>query len=861
MLDAPQTGANTLDQPLELSSSAPQPSVDPYRRRLLRDMLHVARSEARSGGDGLMQWIAEQFGADGAVIWKWNNSIRHTEPTEQYFRPNDPKADTTNGVDREQNRHPFWHNLSPEAPTSKLILAPVDQPSRFVTAAEIEQFRTDKPSDLDFKIVEQLQVRNFLIAVIAEGDEKLGTLNLYWRKEVQLSQDQIRLAETIAYHFPVVEKVVEEHTSLLLLQEVSRLTDSVGSARTPDRMESRFTSTLQDLATQVETMLEVKEASIYLANPEDPNGGIILKAKSGTNSDNYCRERYASGDGITGQAFLEKKLMSIPDLFELHSADPKRTTASPELLDMHRATRIRNLEGKPAPLPVLVTPLMVGTECIGVLRVSDVRNSPFRFQERHQRLLLILASQIANWCYGHRRQLKMAQDLEWSKRLTQGLTHSNDNLSERLEIASGAEEPRRRLLEDAVQLGLSVLSKSEAVNVCLADDKKELLRLEKWGGKLWQQKRQAKPLEEQAWRIADRRANVPALDVYRTGDHLLVADCSTGPHKSVLFPECKSMLVVAIRHGRNIFGSIGFLSRQRNAFGELDVILAKLLGRQVGLYLSVLAMIQRLRRTQSDLTENLEVQRRTFETLQHQLKNPALVLVRRAERMMKTVERSYPLLKDDMNSLRALCRRNESTVMNVRVFAALARGEKLPLNPEILTEKNFAPIVEGFVKDFAVLSRVDQRPIQYEWKREGAAVLGELAVRVDLRMLEHMIGNLLENAAKYSYSPSTVTLRNGTSTRNGVKYFFLGVANHGVPISVDVARKLQLPGERGDQAAQISRLDSDILKKAEGTGLGLYIVKQIVTEHRGYLEVEPTNSQTGITEFRLLLPHDTKGIK
>jgi signal transduction histidine kinase len=237
------------------------------------------------------------------------------------------------------------------------------------------------------------------------------------------------------------------------------------------------------------------------------------------------------------------------------------------------------------------------------------------------------------------------------------------------------------------------------------------------------------------------------------------------------------------------------------------------------------------------------------------------VLVRRAERMMKTVERSYPLLKDDMNSLRALCRRNESTVMNVRVFAALARGEKLPLNPEILTEKNFAPIVEGFVKDFAVLSRVDQRPIQYEWKREGAAVLGELAVRVDLRMLEHMIGNLLENAAKYSYSPSTVTLRNGTSTRNGVKYFFLGVANHGVPISVDVARKLQLPGERGDQAAQISRLDSDILKKAEGTGLGLYIVKQIVTEHRGYLEVEPTNSQTGITEFRLLLPHDTKGIK
>jgi signal transduction histidine kinase len=280
-------------------------------------------------------------------------------------------------------------------------------------------------------------------------------------------------------------------------------------------------------------------------------------------------------------------------------------------------------------------------------------------------------------------------------------------------------------------------------------------------------------------------------------------------------------------------------SNHREFFTEQAVRVIELLGRQLGLYLFLADRLRDLRSTQKALSEALEAERETFENLVHQLKTPIYLSVRRSTRIAANARnRSFDLLSEAV-ALRADCRRSERVVGNVALFADVARGEKIGVHRSPLTLKYLIPYLHELVNEHALLVNPEHR-ITFVVDEPSFSLLDQVLVQVDLHLLDQMLGNLFDNAVKYSFRQSQIVIKGGPTRHQ--QFFYIGVTNRGVPIAPEEARRLAERGSRSDRA----------LNK-EGSGLGLYLVRQMLDAHGGTLEIQPTNSN-GVTEVRLLLP-------
>jgi signal transduction histidine kinase len=115
---------------------------------------------------------------------------------------------------------------------------------------------------------------------------------------------------------------------------------------------------------------------------------------------------------------------------------------------------------------------------------------------------------------------------------------------------------------------------------------------------------------------------------------------------------------------------------------------------------------------------------------------------------------------------------------------------------------------------------------------EGCVIQG------DARRIERVVMNLLSNAVKYSPPNTRVTLRVEKEDSQAV----LTVSDQGPGIAKDDLGVLFQPFGRGRSADAL----------AEGTGMGLYVVKQIVEAHDGRIDVQSELGH-GAT-FRVRLP-------
>ena len=112
----------------------------------------------------------------------------------------------------------------------------------------------------------------------------------------------------------------------------------------------------------------------------------------------------------------------------------------------------------------------------------------------------------------------------------------------------------------------------------------------------------------------------------------------------------------------------------------------------------------------------------------------------------------------------------------------------------------------------------------------------------DIKMLGHIVSNLLSNAFKYSKGSINPMLE--------IKFysnkFVLNFVDKGIGISTDDQKKLFQPFARGENVGLI-----------EGTGLGLVIVKYFSEQHQGHINIESqVNKGTNISlSFPYLIPN------
>ena len=112
----------------------------------------------------------------------------------------------------------------------------------------------------------------------------------------------------------------------------------------------------------------------------------------------------------------------------------------------------------------------------------------------------------------------------------------------------------------------------------------------------------------------------------------------------------------------------------------------------------------------------------------------------------------------------------------------------------------------------------------------------EAAVRVERQDLDEMLGNLVENAAKYGHGRVFVTVE--------------PVSDKGVEILVEDDGPGIPPGERESTFARGTRLDTT---GKPGTGLGLAIVRDVAEIYGGSIRLEESEDLGGLLA-RLSLP-------
>lgn len=107
--------------------------------------------------------------------------------------------------------------------------------------------------------------------------------------------------------------------------------------------------------------------------------------------------------------------------------------------------------------------------------------------------------------------------------------------------------------------------------------------------------------------------------------------------------------------------------------------------------------------------------------------------------------------------------------------------------------------------------------------------------------LELIFTNLLDNAAKYGGSPLEILFQIAPRSRDRI---LMKISDNGPGVPSDMRRKIFLRFQRGG---------TELERRTKGTGLGLYLVKELVTKLRGRIHVHGRGPLPGAT-FELDLP-------
>jgi signal transduction histidine kinase len=289
----------------------------------------------------------------------------------------------------------------------------------------------------------------------------------------------------------------------------------------------------------------------------------------------------------------------------------------------------------------------------------------------------------------------------------------------------------------------------------------------------------------------------------------------------------RSELVTPLLLGARPIGMLS-LSRDRpDAFSEDEIELVALLGRLVATAVQNIRAYEAERRRVEELARLSQLRADFVSLVSHELRSPMAAVIGAARTLQ---DRWRMLTAEQRESFLALIGDETSRLAElVGDVLDTSRIEAGTFSYHF-EEVDLCRVVNEAVET-AVLAQQEVPVV--------ASVHGTLpAIRGDHARLRQVLGNLIENAVKYS--PEGGEVRVSTATANGAVRIAVRDGGPGIPV---------------DQQARIfekfGRVDVPGASKP-GTGLGLFIARSIAEAHGGALDVS-SDGDPGST-FTLLLP-------
>jgi two-component system, OmpR family, sensor histidine kinase CiaH len=209
----------------------------------------------------------------------------------------------------------------------------------------------------------------------------------------------------------------------------------------------------------------------------------------------------------------------------------------------------------------------------------------------------------------------------------------------------------------------------------------------------------------------------------------------------------------------------------------------------------------------------------------HELKTPISVTKLNLETLRKHKLDPEQTGKIISNTLQETNRLND-LCNNILLSSQLEAGAFQLFNEEI----NLSALLEEMVSEFR--ERFPKRAI--EIRPEANPVISG-----DKLLLRLAFNNLLENALKYSPATEPIVISIGTSST----LYTVSFSDHGAGIPDTEKKKV---------FEKFYRIGDEITRHTKGTGLGLFLTKKIITDHKGTIRLQ-NNTPTG-SVFLIELP-------
>jgi two-component system sensor histidine kinase BaeS len=229
----------------------------------------------------------------------------------------------------------------------------------------------------------------------------------------------------------------------------------------------------------------------------------------------------------------------------------------------------------------------------------------------------------------------------------------------------------------------------------------------------------------------------------------------------------------------------------------------------------------------ANLARSRDLRRQMTADIAHELRTPLSVILAHAEGIKDGV---LPASEDTLQVIHDETMRLSTIVEDLRTLSLAETGE-LGLTPRMVSPGELLKQVAT-----AQSPRAKQREIKIDFDFE----LGLPEIEVDPDRIAQVLGNLMDNALRYTPNGGQITLSAGR-TSNGVQ---LRVQDNGPGIEAEELSHIFNRFYRADKSRQ---------RDDGGSGLGLAIAKSIVERHKGQIwaESKPGEGMTLVVEFPL----------
>lgn len=301
-------------------------------------------------------------------------------------------------------------------------------------------------------------------------------------------------------------------------------------------------------------------------------------------------------------------------------------------------------------------------------------------------------------------------------------------------------------------------------------------------------------------------------------------------HKNL---EIRSCVYMTVKINGHICGILGFhrqknSDRRRHKWTQEEIELLKIVSAQISKAISESQLINDLKQSNEKLLELDKLKSQIISTVSHELKTPMANILGFSELLL---HRDLPqeILKQYLAEIHGSSIKLSNLITDFLDLSRIeAKGELLLNNFEEteldwLAEKAWQE-VSNHKSEHQIIWQIDEN-LPY--------------ISVDQDALNRVFTNLFSNAIKYSDNKSTITC----NIRNNLNDITVSISDQGMGI----------PDDKVDSIFdRFVRVDNSDTREVGGTGLGLWITKQIIQAHNGQIWCESKLGQG--SKFSFVLP-------